>query len=940
MTDAAQREAANAFYNNWNGVGYEKGDTQRYWIALLSDVLGMEDVTGRIEFEKEVRVDGQTKFIDAYLPRTRVLIEQKSLKIDLDKPQQGHDGKTPYEQAFEYNTWLPTNETANWIVVSNFAEIRIYNMNETDPVKRVQTIELKNLPFEYHYLNFLTNESILAFKKEMEVSIKAGDIVGRIYDALRKQYHNPDAEESARSLNALCVRLVFCMYAEDAGIFGKKDLFADYMDEVPAPKWGRELRELFKMLDTPEAERDGYDPALEAFPYVNGGLFSDESIEIPLFTEEIKQLIITDGCREFDWREISPTIFGAVFESTLNPETRRAGGMHYTSLENIHKVIDPLFLNDLREELSAIREITAVATRKTRLNEFQDKLAGLTFLDPACGSGNFLTEGYLSLRRLENELIRERLNLEKLNRSQMDGQIVFMDEAVANPIRVSIRQFYGIEINDFAATVAKTALWIAESQMMKQTEDVIHANLSFLPLKTYANIVEGNALRMDWESVVPVERLDYIMGNPPFVGYSLQSKEQKEDILSIYVDEKGKPYKTAGKIDYVAGWYFKASQLMVGTKIRTALVSTNSITQGEQVAGVWKPLFERFDIQIDFAYRTFRWDSESNSKAHVHCVIVGFSQADLEKEKVVYSDGKKTICKNINAYLVDADDVFVESRKSAICASPDMVYGNKPTDGGFLFLSKEEYDEIKRNDPAVMKYIKRIYGASEFINNKPRYCLWLVGVSPKSIKESRFIMDRVNKVKEYRLASSKEATRKSAETPTLFQEIRHTDSEYIIVPRHSSETRRYIPFGFVSPDIVVNDAVQMIPDATLYDFGILTSNVHMSWVRTVCGRIKSDYRYSKDIVYNNFPWPTPTDEQRTAIEKTAQAILDARELYPDSSLADLYDPTLTPPELQKAHQANNIAVMKAYGFDYKTMDEDACVAELMKLYQQLVTEQA
>lgn len=501
---------------------------------------------------------------------------------------------------------------------------------------------------------------------------------------------------------------------------------------------------------------------------------------------------------------------------------------------------------------------------------------------------------------------------------------------------MSIGQFYGIEINDFAVTVARTALWIAESQMMKETEDVVHMSLDFLPLRSYANITEGNALRLDWESVVPKHQLSYIMGNPPFVGYSLQSKEQKKDILSIYVNEKGKPYKTAGKIDYVAGWYFKASQLIQGTNIRIAFVSTNSITQGEQVAGVWKPLYDRFGIHIDFAYRTFRWDSEANLKAHVHCVIVGFSVAPNNAEKRIYSEEHFQMAENINAYLMDAPTVFIESRSKSLCEVPEMLYGNKPTDGGFLFLTNDEYQDVQKREPEILKYIRRVYGASEFINNKPRFCIWLVGVSPAEVRKSKFIMERVESVRKFRLASTKAATRKSAEMPTLFQEVRHPNSDYIIVPRHSSETRKYIPLGFVSPEIIVNDAVQIIPNATTYHFGVLTSNVHMAWMRAVCGRIKSDYRYSKDIVYNNFPWPTPTEEQKTKIEQTAQGILDARALYTDCSLADLYDEVTMPVELRRAHQANDKAVMAAYGFPVRTTTEASCVAELMRMYQRLV----
>ena len=764
-----------------------------------------------------------------------------------------------------------------------------------------------------------------SIKKEMEISLQAGDIVGVLYDALLEKYKDPTDPETLKSLNALCVRLVFCLYAEDAGIFGARGMFHDYLKRHVADA-RRALIDLFKVLDTKEEERDPYmDEDLAAFPYVNGGLFAEESVVIPRLDESIVDLILHKASEDFDWSEISPTIFGAVFESTLNPETRRAGGMHYTSIENIHKVIDPLFLDGLKREFSEIAAIGEIKARNRKFRAFQAKLAGLKFLDPACGSGNFLTETYLSLRRLENDILR-----------QLTDQVMFGGVQKEDLIQVSIGQFYGIEINDFAVTVARTALWIAESQMMKETEDVVHMSLDFLPLRSYANITEGNALRLDWESVVPKHQLSYIMGNPPFVGYSLQSKEQKKDILSIYVNEKGKPYKTAGKIDYVAGWYFKASQLIQGTNIRIAFVSTNSITQGEQVAGVWKPLYDRFGIHIDFAYRTFRWDSEANLKAHVHCVIVGFSVAPNNAEKRIYSEEHFQMAENINAYLMDAPTVFIESRSKSLCEVPEMLYGNKPTDGGFLFLTNDEYQDVQKREPEILKYIRRVYGASEFINNKPRFCIWLVGVSPAEVRKSKFIMERVESVRKFRLASTKAATRKSAEMPTLFQEVRHPNSDYIIVPRHSSETRKYIPLGFVSPEIIVNDAVQIIPNATTYHFGVLTSNVHMAWMRAVCGRIKSDYRYSKDIVYNNFPWPTPTEEQKTKIEQTAQGILDARALYTDCSLADLYDEVTMPVELRRAHQANDKAVMAAYGFPVRTTTEASCVAELMRMYQRLV----
>ena len=682
------------------------------------------------------------------------------------------------------------------------------------------------------------------------------------------------------------------------------------------------------MNQKPE-ERDPYladdDPMLAAFPYVNGGLFADETVIIPPFNDELKTLLLQRASADFDWSEISPTIFGAVFESTLNPETRRSGGMHYTSIENIHKVIDPLFLNDLKKELEEIKSVSVWKEKEKKLLAYQKKLASLEFLDPAAGSGNFLTESYLSLRRLENAVISE------LHRGQIS-----MD-AVTEPILVSISQFHGIEINDFAVTVAKTALWIAESQMMKETSKILVMDLDFLPLKTNANIVEGNALRIDWESVVDKGRLNYIMGNPPFVGYGLQSKAQKEDILSLYVDEKGRPYKTAGKIDYVSGWYWKAAQLMQGTDIFTALVSTNSITQGEQVASVWKPLYNRFGIHIDFAYRTFRWDSEASIKAHVHCVIVGFSSTKRNKIKVLFDNGLFKESSNINAYLIDAPDVFVESRTKPICKVLEMTSGNRPADGGHLIIEEDEYDDFIKKDPLAVKYLKRLSGATEFINNKKRWCLWLVGVSPAEIRKMPEVLRRIELCKEDRLNGA-EDRQKLALTPSLFRETKNPDTA-IVVPRHSSESRKYIPLGFIGKEMILTDAAMCIPYASRYDFGILTSNVHMAWVRAVCGRIKSDYRYSKDVVYNNFPWPNPTDEQKATIEQTAQAILDARALYPDASLADLYDELTMPPELRKAHQANDKAVMAAYGFPVKNFTESDCVAALMKMYQELTAKE-
>lgn len=929
MTDAQQKAAAKNFSEYWKGKGYEKGESQAFWLSLLRDVYGVEHPEQFISFEEQVHLD-HTSFIDGTIPSTKVLIEQKGIGKDLRKPIKQSDGTllTPFQQAKRYITELPVSQHPRWVVTCNFSTFYVYDMER--PGGEPEEILLENLEKEYYRLQFLVDSGNEHLKREMEVSIAAGEIVGLLYDEFAKQYANPTSERAMKSLNVLCVRLVFCLYAEDAGIFGRHGMFHDYLAEFDARRMRRALTDLFKILDTPAENRDPYlkddFPELAAFPYVNGGLFQDEDIEIPPFTEEIRELILNKASDGFNWSEISPTIFGAVFESTLNPETRRRGGMHYTSIENIHKVIDPLFLDSLKAEFTEICEIAVVKTKERKLKEFQKKLASIVFLDPACGSGNFLTETYISMRRLENDVLRE----------LQQGQMVFGD-AMWNPIQVSINQFYGIEINDFAVTVAKTALWIAESQMMKETESIVLMQLDFLPLKTNASIIEGNALRIDWEEVVPKFKLSYIMGNPPFVGYSLQSKQQKEDILSIYVDEKGKTYKTAGKIDYVAGWYFKAAQLMQNTSIRTAFVSTNSITQGEQVAGVWKPLYEQFGIHIDFAHRTFIWDSEASLKANVHCVIVGFSIASNQEARKIYTSERFQIVNNINAYLVDAENVFIEGKSKPICNVPVLQNGGKPTEGGFLILTEEEKEDLLKEEPQAEILIRPYMMGKDFIERKPRYCLWMAGISPALINKCPQVKRRIEQVREYRLSSSKAATRKKAETPMLFDEVRECNTDYVAIPKVSSQNRRYIPVDYLAKEVISGDSIFMIPNSTVYHFGILTSNVHMAWMRAVAGRLKSDYRYSNTIVYNNFPWPEPTDAQKAKIEQTAQAILDARALYPDSSLADLYDEVLMPPELRKAHQNNDRAVMQAYGFDIKTTTESKCVAELMRLYKQKIS---
>lgn len=924
MTELKHRSAIKEFVEYWKDKGYEKGESQKFWISLLRDVLGVEHAEQFISFEDKVHLD-HTSFIDAYIPATKVLIEQKSSDKDLYKAIKQSDGSylNPFQQAKRYITELPVSQHPRWVVTCNFQKFCVYDMER--PNGEPQEILLKDLEKEYYRLDFLVNQGSEHLKKEMEVSIKAGDIVGLLYDAFLNRYIDKTSEETLKSLNILCVRLVFCLYAEDAGIFPKHNMFLEYLSRFETGRMRKALIELFEVLNTKPQERDPYmEPELAEFPYVNGGLFANEHIEIPNFTDEIRDLLLNKASADFDWSDISPTIFGAVFESTLNPETRRKGGMHYTSIENIHKVIDPLFMDELNEEFETIKKLPQNKTRDKKLAEFQAKIANLNFLDPACGSGNFLTETYISLRKLENEILYELYR----------GQITM--GAVTNPIKVSIGQFYGIEINDFAVTVAKTALWIAESQMMKKTEDIVHMDLDFLPLKTYANIVEANALRIDWEDVIPRDKCNYIMGNPPFVGANYMTELQRKDMDLIFSQ-----YKKRGKLDFVSCWYKKTLDFIKDTKILAALVSTNSITQGEQVAILWKPLFEN-GLNINFAYKTFRWDSESNLKARVHCVIIGFSSFCTTQKKKLYSNERMQLVDNINAYLIDGQNIFIESRTFPICNIPHMSKGSQPTDGGQLFLNKEEKNYLLKKYPQLNECIRLCIGAEEYINNKERYCLWLKEVSPSVYKNINEIKIRLEKIKQTRSESTSPQTRIKADSPYLFTDIRQPDTNYLIIPSVSSERRKYVPIGFMTPDIIATNLVLIVPNATLYHFGILESNVHMAWTRAVCGRLEMRYRYSKDIVYNNFPWCSPIDEQKTKIEKTAQGILDARALYPDCSLADLYDDLTMPVELRKAHQENDRAVMEAYGFKKKDengklrwLTESETVAELMKMYQEL-----
>ena len=925
MTDVQQRAAAKHFVDYWRGKGYEKGQSQPFWLSLLGDVFGVEHPAEYISFEDQVHLD-HTSFIDGFIPKTKVLIEQKSLGKSLTAPIPQSDGSllSPLQQAQRYVHALLDEKgrgaVPRWVITCNFEEFRIYDLDH--PQNEAQVIKLVDLPTEYYRLKLLVDTGNEHLKREMELSLKAGELVGVIHDRFLEQYSDPMAVHTQRSLNKLCVRLVFCLYAEDAGLFGAKDAFSSYIGQYEPKDIRRALIDLFKVLDTKPEDRDEYlEDELAAFPYVNGGLFADENIVIPKITESIKQTLMESA--QFNWSEISPTIFGAVFESTLNPEARRAGGMHYTSIENIHKVIDPLFLDDLKKELAEIRAIQIPAEKTKKLKQFQQKLASLTFLDPACGSGNFLTETYVSLRRLENEVLME---LQK-------GQLMIVSEETS-PIQVSISQFYGIEINDFAVTVAKTALWIAESQMMKETEDVVLMPLDFLPLKTNANIVEGNALQIDWNKVITRERLSYIMGNPPFVGKKEQTEAQKKELVEIY----GKGIPGVGNMDYVTAWYVKAAEYMAGTTIHTAFVSTNSITQGEQPPVLWEKLAQ-LQVTVIFAHRSFVWNSEANDKAHVHCVIIGFVVGAYSQQRLIFQDVQYFKADNINPYLIDAPTVLISNRSKPICDVPAMCYGSMPIDNNNLILDEQAVQEALKENPENALFIREYVGGDELLKGKMRWCLWLDGVNPTLYMQSKFIMDRIEANREYRLhGSTRPQTNKAAETPQLFGEIRQPKNGALVVPKVSSEDRDYIPISYVKPGIIINGSALMIPDADLYYFGILSSNVHNAWMRVVAGRMKSDYQYSAGIVYNNFPWPDTDEQQRHDIAVAAQAILDARANLKNVTLAEMYKRRnfILFGELKRAHDNLNRYVMRAYGMSIKETTESSCVAELMRRYQDLV----
>lgn len=942
--------AAAKFVAKWSDkeLQKEKQKSKDFWFELVQDVFGIEHPTEFMEEEKPVQVESTKRKtinnIDFYIPSTRVVIEHKSRDVDLRAPQKQSDKswKTPFQQALDYTKFLSFDEVPRWIVTCNFNEFLVYDRRY--PGREPSSVLLSDLERDIHRLRFIVENGIQHVHKEDELSFQAGEIIGEIYAELLKSTGNTKDAEVLRQINIFCVRLVFCYYAEDAGLFPRHKQFTDYLAQFKDARSLRSgIKELFVILNMhkDDVNRNILPKDLNTFPYTNGGLFK-ESIEIPEISERLRQLLLQQEYGDFNWSTISPTIFGSLFENTLNPETREEGGMYYTSVENIHKVIGPLFLNDLTQELDDILKTKIENIRNDKLVKYQQKLASLTFLDPACGSGNFLTETYLSLRRLENLAIKIRLGEQATKQKHLEN--------MANPILVSPSQFYGIEINDFAVAVARTALWISEAQMYLETAIILNQDGDFLPLKTQPNIVHGDALSKDWSSVIGKRKLNFIIGNPPFAGYSEQTQYQKLQLKDVLVKSNGKPIRAAGKIDYVAGWYYKACEMMQGTNIRASFVSTNSITQGEQVAYIWQPLKQRYGVHIDFAYRTFRWDNEVKSKkkrkkkskskkitkAHVHCVIIGFSVCKnaLTKPVIYHADGTEQVAKHVNPYLLDMEDVFILPRTKPISKVAKMVYGSKPADGNGLILTENEYRTAINDEPEIAPLIRPLMGAKEFLQDEKRFCLWLIDGDEEIMFQSPFIKKRLQLVKDFRLNSKKMATVESSDMPRWFQEIRQPDTDYLLVPRHSSEKRAYVPMGFISPKFICNDSVLMVPRATFYHFGVMQSKVHMIWMRAVCGRLKSDYRYSKDIVYNNFPWPNPTEEQQAKIKEAALGIIIARDEQICSCIAAKYDELLMSKELRQAHAANDLAVMEAYGFE-PTLSDDDVFERLFMMYSQM-----
>jgi hypothetical protein len=894
------RNRAHEFSKRWENETSEDAEAKPFWTEFFN-VFGI-DRKRVASFEEPVKKLGDKQgYIDMFW-KGMLLVEHKSRGKDLDKA---------YTQALDYFPGIKERDLPKYVLVSDFARFRIYDLEEGTQ----QEFKLADLHKRIKHFAFIAGYRTQTIAPQNPVNIKAAERMGKLHDALKA------AGYQGHPLEVLLVRLLFCLFAEDTGIFQPASAFRAWIEERTAPDGsdlGPQLAQLFQVLNTAEDKRSkNLDEQIAAFPYVNGKLF-EEILPIADFDLAMREALL--DCCALDWSAISPAIFGALFQSIMDAKARRNIGAHYTSEENILKLIQPLFLDALWEEFNRVRG------NKNKLFEFHKKLRTLTFFDPACGCGNFLVIAYRELRKLELDVLR----------AVHEGPgSRFLD--IHQEISVDVDQFYGIEIEEFPAQIAQVALWLMDHQMNVRVSEEFGMYFARIPLKTSPHIVNGNALTLDWNDVLPAEKASYVFGNPPFIGAKLQSKEQQADAAMVFTG-----IASAGLLDFVAAWYVKAADyIQANHSIEVAFVSTNSITQGEQVAILWSKLLSQ-GVHIRFAHRTFQWSNEARGMAAVHCVIIGFGASNVEKKTIyeyedIRGEAHAVAARNINPYLVDAPTVLIEKRSKPIGNAPEMTKGSQPSDGGYLLLSNDEKQTFLQTEPEAKKWMRPFLGAEEFINKVPRWCLWLVGIAPNELRAMPHVLQRVEEVKKVRLASSYACSIGSVDRPTEFERIRQTDQPYLLIPSVSSENRKYIPIGYIQPDVIASNLVFMLPNATLYHFGILCSTMHNDWMRFTCGRLESRYRYSNTIVYNNYPWPDePTDKQRAAIEAAAQAVLDARAQFPQSSLADLYDPLTMPPALVKAHQVLDRAVDACYRKAAFTSDAQR-VEFLFERYQQLTS---
>lgn len=888
LTSTQIQERAYAFSDRWKKAKVEIEDSQTFWNEFLT-IFGIDRVHVA-RFEPRVVVFGKKGRVDLLWPGV-LLVEQKSKDSDLDRAQ---------GQAAEYVLGLSAKERPKFIIVSDFQRIRLCDLSHM--VDKPQEFLLHELHAKTHLFDFMLGGASQRVIDEVQVNTKAAELMGDLHDALKASGY------TGTGLEVFLVRAMFCMFADHTGIFDEQRQFTRYVEEhtdVDGSNVGVNLTEFFRILDIePRSRPVKLVPLLAALPHVNGGLFKDR-FEPPTFDTEMRALLLK--CCHFDWSAVSPAIFGTMFQSVTDATERRNLGAHYTSEKNILKVISSLFLDDLKAD------VVACGNNKRALNDLLVKISRLKFLDPACGCGNFLAIAYRELRKLDTEI---RVHIKNLT-SGVEQRVFAQSMRESMKGAIDVDNFYGIEIEEFPCKIAEAALWLMDHKSNREYSEKIGDPYLRLPLLKTAVIVRGNALRLDWNEILPRDQASYILGNPPFVGQTYRSNDQNEDMTLVFegVPNKSRRY---GSLDYVSAWYVKAAQYIQGTDIRVAFVSTKSITQGEQVGPLWNTLLNTYHLKIQFAHQTFKWTNEAKGKAAVHCIIIGFGLSEARRPVVfdyetVESEPCRVEVKHINPYLVDAPDILLFGRSKPLCEwAPEGRCGNKPVDGGNYLFNKVERDAFLSKEPMAKKYMRPWIGSQEFINGVQRYCLWLGDATPAELRAMPEVMKRVEAVRDFRLQSTSPGTRKTADTPTRFFFENMPKTTFVVIPETSSERRNYIPIAFLTPDHLTSNAVHILPNATLYHFGVLTSAAHMAWARRVCGRMKSDYRYSLGIVYNNFPWPkAPSPDRVKAVEKCAQEVLEVRKKLP-GSLADLYDPLVMPAELVQAHNRLDLAVDRCY----------------------------